>query len=106
MTGILTNKDLQRGFKAINRQYFGRRLKATVRFKKFSGKDRSSLGYALWELNEIYINQEIRNWWGVVEMTLIHEMAHLALPKTVVHGPKFEKEMLRLAKAGAFKGIW
>lgn len=75
----MTNKDLQRGFASINKQFFGRRLKATVRFKKFTGKERRALGYALWELNEIYINQEIKSWWGVTEMTLIHEMAHLAL---------------------------
>ena len=43
---------------------------------------------------------------SVAMMTLLHEMCHLAVPKRIWHGPKFQKEMLRLAKAGAFKELW
>jgi hypothetical protein len=40
------------------------------------------------------------------EATLLHEMVHASLPWRVNHGPKFQAEMLRLAKAGAFKEYW
>jgi len=44
-------------------------------------------------------------------LALLHEMAHLAVyarkggPR-VKHGLKWQAEMLRLAKAGAFRDIW
>ena len=47
-----------------------------------------------------------RNWESIARWTLLHEMCHLALPIKLVHGPRFHKEMLRLAKRGAFKGLW
>lgn len=40
--------------------------------------------------------------WG---MALLHEMAHIHL-RHGQHGQKFEAEMLRLAEAGAMKGLW
>ncbi len=40
-----------------------------------------------------------------ISLAVLHEMAHLSVG-TGRHGPKFEKEMLRIAKAGAFKKIW
>lgn len=39
-------------------------------------------------------------------MTLLHEMCHVANSSKNGHGPWFHKEMLRLAKAGAFKNLW
>jgi hypothetical protein len=39
-------------------------------------------------------------------LTVLHEMNHLYLPPTVNHGPAFQKGMLRLAKLGAFNGLW
>ena len=43
-----------------------------------------------------------------IRQTLLHEMAHAAVNRRqgYGHGVRFQKEMLRLAKAGAFKGIW
>ena len=102
----MTNADLQRRFKSINRKYFRGRVKGVAKFKKFSRLEHWYLGYTLCELKEMYVNAEIKNWERSVEATLIHEMVHLALPVKVQHGPRFEKEMLRLAKAGAFKGVW
>mgnify|MGYP001562620391 FL=1 len=46
------------------------------------------------------------HWHGFTQQTLLHEMAHLAIPMRFYHGPRFQKEMLRLAKIGAFKGLW
>ena len=47
-----------------------------------------------------------RNWLSLARETLLHEMCHLALPARLSHGLRFQKEMLRIAKAGAFKGLW
>lgn len=39
--------------------------------------------------------------------TLLHEICHVAVyPKGMEHGPAFNACMLRLAKSGAFTGVW
>lgn len=41
--------------------------------------------------------------------TLLHEMAHIALyekDRRTEHGPRWQSEMLRLAKQGAFRELW
>lgn len=38
--------------------------------------------------------------------TLLHEMVHVKLNPYGGHGPVFDKEMLRLATAGAFRRLW
>lgn len=48
------------------------------------------------------------HWWGIAKITLYHEMIHILLEIKKVkqendHDDRFEKEMLRLAKLGAFK---
>jgi SprT-like family len=46
----------------------------------------------------------------LIYSTLLHEMAHISVrskfPRAYGHGPRFHKEMLRLAKLGAFNTIW
>lgn len=45
----------------------------------------------------------------ILAMTLLHEMVHVKLwdiPGIVDHGHRFDKEMKRLARAGAFNGLW
>lgn len=56
----------------------------------------------------ILIDEEIqrRGWRPLRKGTLIHEMVHLFTKGRDNHGPVFEKEMLRLAKKGALKGVW
>ena len=51
--------------------------------------------------------------WRYIEATLLHEMVHASLwhrgerPAAFNgHGPKFQKEMNRLAGAGAFARLW
>ena len=45
-----------------------------------------------------------------LKLTMFHEMNHLYLTyrrhPRVNHGPIFQKGMMRLAKMGAFKGVW
>jgi hypothetical protein len=50
-------------------------------------------------------NMQKRGWGKLRDLTLLHEMAHVANPKNE-HGKKFEKEMRRLAQEGAFEGLW
>lgn len=45
----------------------------------------------------------------ILAMTLLHEMVHVKLwdvPGITDHGRRFDKEMTRLAVAGAFNGLW
>lgn len=42
----------------------------------------------------------------VAKMTLFHEMVHIKLRFSINHGPEFQREMLRLVKAGAFRDLW
>ena len=41
----------------------------------------------------------------MVRLALLHEMAHIRL-RSPSHGAVFQAEMLRLAAAGAMKGLW
>jgi len=42
----------------------------------------------------------------MTHMALLHEMVHLKLLPYKRHGERFQVEMLRLAKLGAFKNLW
>lgn len=57
-------------------------------------------------IGPILINKKLRNARSIVAMTLLHEMVHAANPELKGHGPKFNKQMLKLAKAGAFNAWW
>lgn len=102
----VTNADLRRLYREYNRRWFHGRLPAAdIRFARI---DPGDLGVCLVFAGtpEIRISTDIRRWTKTVKCTLLHEMAHVALPVRVEHGPRFEREMLRLAKLGAFCGLW
>lgn len=40
------------------------------------------------------------------KFTLLHECCHVKLYPHFGHGKKFDREMLRLANAGAFRNLW
>lgn len=53
----------------------------------------------------IQINPVFKNWNDTVCLTLLHEMVHVKFgvrDNENGHGPKFKKEIRRLAQAGAF----
>jgi len=52
----------------------------------------------------ILFNHKLEPWQDVIEMSLLHEMAHMATVNN--HGRRWQSEMLRLAKAGAFRDRW
>lgn len=113
--------DIRRLYAFYNRKYFGHRLPRQMMFIGFHGKQlpRGELGN--------YVNEhgraEFRTKSGkrdvypgplimlrtdepfmIVKHTLLHEMVHAS--GVMNHGPRFQKEMLRLANEGAFNGIW
>lgn len=99
------NADLRYWYWFYNRKYFkGRLPKARVKFKRIEPRD---LGECLLEDKTIHIAKELKRWPCIAKSTLLHEMVHLSLSHSnQEHGRKFQKEMLRLAKKGAFKGLW
>lgn len=42
----------------------------------------------------------------VAKMTLLHEMVHVKLWPQTSHGARFQREVMRLAAVGAFRGLW
>lgn len=103
---IVTNADLKWWYRRYNRRFWGGRLPAAdIRFARI---DSSCLGQCIVfdGIPEIRIATGIRKWTKVCKTTLLHEMVHVALPRRVEHGPRFEREMRRLASAGAFEGLW
>jgi hypothetical protein len=103
---MTTNADLRRLAQRYNRCYFHNSLPPIdVRFARI---DPGCLGTCLMfsGVAEIRIAKETRRFPNIAKMTLLHELVHASLPPTVQHGPRFESEMLRLARAGAFRGLW
>jgi predicted SprT family Zn-dependent metalloprotease len=59
----------------------------------------------------IVMNTSIQRHSALAELTLLHEMAHVKVdyrypPHMRGHGHEWQSEMLRLAKAGAFRDRW
>ena len=94
---------LKRAFLEYNEQFFGNRLPADT-IVKWS---HSLPVMGRFEGNTIIINDYFKRWASVWRLTLLHEMAHLATDSEVEeHGPRWRREMHRLARAGAFDGLW
>ena len=102
----MTNAELRRLFRQYNRLYFSGKLpRADIRF---AGMDKENyLGFCVFfaGVPEVRINKRIRRWPKMVRMTLLHEMCHVALPRRAEHGPRFQREIARLVRDGAFIGL-
>ena len=102
----MNEEQLQWTFRDYNDRWFAGRLSdAAVRYGYLGdcyGQvcDGTLDGFTI-TLNARYAHDE-----RVIGMTLLHEMAHMALWPYKGHDKRFEKEMQRLALAGAFKGLW
>jgi predicted metal-dependent hydrolase len=98
---------LKTWYKRYNRKYFrGKLPPISLRFAK---TEKAVFGYTNFRGNKpiaIIISQRIRYWDRLVKQVLLHEMCHVGLSPRIEHGPKFEAEMRRLARAGAFRGLW
>ena len=98
---------LEKAYRQYNRKYFGNKLPrhtdVLLRWANIPG-----MGYQ--QGDEIVINRKDRRRDSVWRGTLLHEMVHLSLPNASphngFHGKDFQKEMLRIARLGAFENIW
>ena len=55
---------------------------------------------------EIWVTEKLRRFQAMTMMTVLHEMQHVEKPLFKGHGWQFDRRMLRLAKQGAFDGLW
>ena len=108
-------KVLDKLFKEFNKKYFGGRLPKyrVIYVKGFPSSTQS--GECDPKTYIIKISRELRQFACEPKMVLLHEMVHAKLldgkdlfkeAMRGFHGKAFQKEMLRLVKRGAFKGIW
>ena len=106
-----SNADLRRYYRVANRKYFkGKLPDIPVRFAKF---DPGLLGITnvvtfkgKTVATSIEITEDIRYIQTTTIMTLLHEMTHVEKPQYKGHGWQWERQMMRLARAGAFGGLW
>ena len=109
---------LERTYDYYNRKYFGNELpKIPVQWSEVISD------YAVYEQPSddsdglIRISSETRKFNSVWRMSLLHEMCHVKLreyPEEIAaksrtprsHSNIWQKEMMRLAQAGAFKTLW
>ncbi len=114
-----TNEGLRQFYDVYNRRYFGNRLprNAVIRFECMKKHDSSEEESASMEWRgrggdrtlEILVDERLRGFDCIVSGEIVHEMAHADVgiehPRDQ-HGPRYQKRMLELAKAGAMKWIW
>lgn len=94
---------LKIAYQDFNKRFFSNNLSDTVKVKWLhTNKFCAQVDYGK-EL--IVISDHFKGWGSVWKMHLLHEMAHLAHPEAG-HGPVFQQEMRRLARVGAFEGLW
>jgi len=112
--------DLEFWFRIYNKRYFGGRLpncKVTWCSPKkkvlghFWSKDQPVPGTKEFvdRFYFIEISRRLKFSSKLWAFTLLHEMVHLKLRDTEGksdHGHKFQREMKRLMKLGAFNGLW
>ena len=55
---------------------------------------------------EIWITEKLRTFQAMTIEVVLHEMLHVEKPLCKGHGWRFDRRMLRLAKQGAFSGLW
>lgn len=105
----MTIDELSRLYVKYNKTYFGNKLpECAVKWGDITwygtykdGADAAPLDHL------IEIARWSQNLPEIAAMTLLHEMAHVKLRnRTHGHGILFQKEMQRLAKLGAFNGLW
>lgn len=94
---------------SFNKKFFGNSLPKDlpVGFKKMP----KELGRAAFHKQTnrplwINIDESLRCKPAQCRMTLIHEMCHVKNKHARGHGYKFDREMIALAKRGAFNGLW
>ncbi len=109
-----TAPKLKKAYNTINRKHFGGKLpkKIAVCWSKRLNRlcllgRASNFGDGIYSIELLPV---LKKYNVLAEMILIHEMVHILNytrnRQDGGHGPNFQKEMVRLAKAGAFRKIW
>jgi hypothetical protein len=99
-----TNRCLKRFYRAFNRAHFGNTLDTETQVRFSRRPTRSNNAWYDQEYEEIVIDRRFKGQGRIAIWLLLHEMNHMVSGPR--HKRKFDKGMLRLAIAGAFKGIW
>jgi hypothetical protein len=103
---MMTNAKLQQMYHEFNTKWFSGKLPRDMiaRYAELDGC--SGITYVKYGRPlYIEIDRNLRVCRGMTATTLLHEMCHVKDTRGK-HGPRFHKEMLRLAKAGAMKPWW
>ena len=102
-----SNALLRGWYLTFNKKHFGNRLPKDlpVVFRKLKGVAGITTFHP--QTNRpLYIQINKHAGFSTTMLTLLHEMCHVAIPHVRGHGSRFQAEMQRLAKAGAFKEWW
>ena len=106
----MTNADLRFIYKKANKLYWHNKLPKDlpVYFEKMK---RSCYGvtkvfHQAQKPHSIRINKEIRGQRALCILTVLHEMCHVEFPRRKGHQGWHDRRMLKLAKSGAFNGLW
>jgi hypothetical protein len=108
---IDSDPDLWKWYLAYRRRYFYRKNwtelpeEVTITWHQCDGDygdiDEIDTGEFVIRINPKYALDQRQ-----AKFALLHELVHLKLWPYKNHGPAFHKEMLRLAKLGAFNSLW
>ena len=104
-----SNALLRQWYLHLNKKHFGNRLPKDLPVVFSKQKETAGITTFHPQTNRplyIQINKLARAGFATTMLTLLHEMCHVAIPHVRGHGPRFQAEMQRLAKAGAFKEWW
>jgi hypothetical protein len=102
-----TNGDLRRYYAEANAAYFHNALPKDIPMRFHKMRD---VGTTRIDDNgvpvEIWITEKLRTFQAMTIEVVLHEMLHVEKPLCKGHGWRFDRRMLRLAKQGAFSGLW
>lgn len=94
---------LAAAYREYNKLYFSNKLPHDIDVKW--KKNMPPIG--LWIAGTILINAAYKKEHMIWRLTLLHEMAHVATAaEKAEHGPRWKREMRRLARIGAFDKLW
>lgn len=93
---------LRTAYLDYNRRYFGSKLPLDIDIDWT--KSTAQQAYYHTEKRHIRICVKFKGWKSLWHMALLHEMVHAA--GYLEHDADFHKQMLRLARAGAFNQWW
>jgi hypothetical protein len=103
----MSDPQLKRWFREYNRKHFDGALPANTIcvYQTIEGAHGTCIrgGDSIFVIR---INPDFPRCRAKRRFDLLHEMVHVKLWPSISHGKAFDAEMLRLANAGALKGLW